>query len=349
MKNLLPKTLSKTLFFGVLISTFSIINCQKPPSRRINPTVGDQKVTPTGAKIETCTPDIEKNYAALKLAQKALNDKLQSIKDIDLSKLKEEEKKVHTDEIKALTKDLNDKTEPVLSGISAINPEADGCKVVAKDDKGKDTIKETLEVKRISQVRQDLGKQAKAKTGEDNDLVKGGRTLTPQLSLKIKTLDLAETISDTESSDGKVAIAEGKIEKDASAIKALLSDVNKTACILKNSHSEKLELKLDTVIKVISIEFVNDEKSVRQIMDVSFEVKAPALTIVADSDVDAAEKKPQGNVLINLSCNLADKKASSIVDEQVDDKSTDKEKAARKLTHSEAAKEIREALGDMVE
>lgn len=337
MKNLL----SKALLGGVLISTFSIINCQKPPNRRTKMDI-DQKAQHTAEKVGTCTPDIAKDYEELKKSKETLHKKLVELVDKEPSP---EEKEKENELLKSLAKDLNEKTEKVLNGLSSLNVEI--CKVTAKGADGKESVKESIESKLIEQTRMDLGKMVKAKTGDDNDLVHGGRTLHPQLKLKIKSLELADVLSDVADANGKAVIADSKVEKDPAAIQVLLKDEAKTACVTKNAHKEKLSLTQGSELQIIALNLGNSAETKRQMLEVSIAAKASAVTeVTAEGEHEVAAA---GDTPIILSCYLPAKKGASLVEVEESDATVAGKPPMSGLNPSQAAKAVREALGSMVE
>lgn len=335
MKNLL----SKALLGGVLISTFSIINCQKPPNRRVKAEI-DQKAQHTADKVGTCTPAIIEDYEKLKKSKAALHSKLVELADKEASP---EEKEL----LKTLAKDLNKNTEDVLNGISSLNVEI--CKVTAKGADGKESVKESIESKLIEQTRMDLGKMVKAKTGDDNDLVHGGRTLHPQLKLKIKSLELAEVLSDVADANGKAVIADSKVEKDPTAIQVLLKDPAKTACVTKNAHKEKLSLTQGSELQIIALNLGSSAETKRQMLEVSIAAKASAVTEVTADGENEIATAAAGDTPIILSCYLPAKKGASLVEVEESDAAVAGKPPMSGLNQAQAAKAVREALGSMVE
>lgn len=334
MKNLL----SKALLSGVLISTFSIINCQKPPNRRTKMDI-DQKAQHTADTVGTCTPTIIEDYEKLKKSKAALHSKLVELADKEASP---EEKEL----LKTLAKDLNKNTEDVLNGISSLNVEI--CKVTAKGADGKESVKESIESKLIEQTRMDLGKMVKAKTGDDNDLVHGGRTLHPQLKLKIKSLELADVLSDVADANGKAVIADSKVEKDPAAIQVLLKDPAKTACVTKNAHKEKLSLTEGSELQIIALNLGNSDETKRQMLEVSIAAKASVVTEVTAEGEHEVAAAAAGDTPIILLCYLAGKKGASLVEVEESEATAGKPPMSG-LNPSQAAKAVREALGNLVE
>ena len=293
---------SKSLLCGVLATSFLLINCQKAPNRAVK-----AQVTPTAkpsAKVGDCDANIATNYDLLKKSKVKISDKLKSITgEVGASDI---------EELNTLVKELNALSKKVMADIKVLK--LDACNVHEAND-AKKPVTDKADVDSIRQGRSSVGKDVKAKTKVDNEITTEDAsaitdTLTGGQEL-ILSADLAAILADDKNSNGAVVIANGKIEKDATAAKAILADKTITACSLVITTKE--DVKAEQKIKIMAPleEAKMDDTTKRNVLKVFV-----AVSVAAD-----AESAPPAMTLV---CNIADTK------------------------EKEAAKEIRKALGSLV-
>lgn len=276
MKNLF----TKTLLCGVLATSFLLINCQKAPNREVKPKV-DPTAKPT-AKMGVCTKDVL-------LESKELNSQLDAIK-VELKK-----DTVDKDALTGMANKFKEQVEKLTVEIEKIKidekTKAEGCEEHEGNDPAKKATGKKFIIGQINADMLTLGKEVKAKTGQENNITKAAaaETLVNGQELKIGA-DLAAVLADEASLNGAVAIADSKIEKEKAA--DLLKDSKKTACSLVSVDKD---IKADALVKIASLSDVEENKTTKR-----KELKVTMQAVVAATE--------EARSIIGFACNIAEGK-----------------------------------------
>jgi|GEM_PF-6032203 len=333
MKNILSKTLSNTLLCGVLATSFLLINCQKAPNREAKATI-TPPLKPTG-RTGACTPAVVNANTVFLTAHKELKDKVTAtgpITEPEKAKLTELANSLHglantlmaeiakvpvTAAVEAIntapTAKPTDDTKSDNTKIVAPPATAEACNVHPDNDLTKPATSVQIISNIIKNMRSEIGLAVQKKTGMPNNItIEDGIVAKAVLkqgdALKINDLGLAQALSKKENSDGKVAIAGGKLEILAADAKTALEKKDLTACSLTNTTNETIELNsIVTVLTLGDVVLGSDPK--RNTVRITLQGPKPAGALPP---------------MYGLSCNIAAGK------------------------ENEAAKEIRAALGTLV-
>lgn len=288
--------LSKRLLYGVLATSFILINCQKAPSRPVN-SLNDKNGKQTAVEKTTAC---DENMVKLLIDRKAITDQITAIL-ADKSKIDVAQK----EKLQQLANDLYLKSKDLFDAIRAqkiANAPAEACKQVDPKDAKNEKINKITE---MQDADRGLAEKVRQETGRSNDLLDNLPVVLSAGKVLNIASDLATMLSDEKNLGGAKMLAEGKIEEGGENFEKLKADLAKSACVVMSTDKQAVAADSKAEIMNLSVPRV-DEKSKRVVVDLALAIKTDGqgdrpmqlLCVIADkADPNAEILKSLGSLL----------------------------------------------------
>lgn len=297
-------SLTKTLFCGVLATTFFLINCQKAPSRGVKAQGGNGSVTTPDAKVEAqnlvvCSPTFLTAYDEARKAVELLSTKATA--------LKTDSTNIEKDEVISLEKTVRSKVDGAVAEITKINSDATGCNY--KDPKTQnETIYTIADIKKsLDVINLDLAKKEVKTEGlpeaEERKAAANQKRLLEGLAERME-FNLSEKLSEVlkkANASGVVYFKAGNIIERPSqeTLEKDRKDKSLTMCEIGEGSGD-VEKGQKAKVATIEMASVPDAQSKRYKLLVVMESNSVMVNfdcLVSDSD---AQKKVVGKAFRNV-------------------------------------------------